>query len=99
MKIIIEIDIFFGEIALIGLIDEYANGIEVESRRGEERSRPELNERRMLWVDTKIGVAHVGDACGNVIRLVDGEAIKAGGYGGTHDRSTHQQKQHQNEEA
>jgi len=36
----------------------------VESSRGEERSRPELNERRMLWADTKIGVAHVGDACG-----------------------------------
>ncbi len=74
MKIIIEIDIFFGEIALIGLIDEDANGIEVESRRGEERSRPELNERRMLWVDTKIGVAHVGDACGSESNLVS--AIK-----------------------
>jgi hypothetical protein len=43
MKIIIEIDVFFREIALISLVGEYANGNEMESRRGEERSCPELN--------------------------------------------------------
>jgi hypothetical protein len=53
----------------------------------------------MFWVDMKIGVAHVGDACGNVIRLVDGEAIKAGGYSGADYRSAYQHEQHQNEEA
>jgi hypothetical protein len=45
MKIIIQIDVFFGEIALTGLIGEYAKGAEVESRRGQESSHLELDER------------------------------------------------------
>jgi hypothetical protein len=48
MKIIIEIDVPLGEIALIGLVGEHANGTEVESRRGQESSHPELNEKGAL---------------------------------------------------
>jgi hypothetical protein len=53
----------------------------------------------MLWIDAKIRIAHVRDASGDVISLIDSKAIESGCYGGTDDSSGHQQDQDKDEEA
>lgn len=43
----------------------------------------------MLRIDAVVAGADVANACGDVVVLVDGEGVEAGGYGGTQDGKKH----------
>jgi hypothetical protein len=62
---------------------DFAEGAEVETQSGDYRANPEFDERRMFRVNAEVGALDVGDAGDEVVALIEGEAIEAGGDGGT----------------
>src|SRR5712692_7963592 len=54
IEIVIEVDIFLREIALVFLVSEWADAAQAKAGCGDKASHPELDERRVLWIDAKI---------------------------------------------
>src|SRR5260370_26880640 len=99
IEIVIEVDVFLREIALVFLVSEWADAAQAKAGCGDKAPDPELDKRRMLRIDAEIGIAHVRDARGDVIGLIDSKAVQPGSYGGADDGSAHQREQDKNEEA
>jgi hypothetical protein len=99
IEIVIEVDVFLREIALVFLVGEWADAAQAKARCRDKAADPELDERRMLWIDAKIGMADVRHASSDVISLIDRKAIEPGCYGGADDGSAHEREQDKNEEA
>src|ERR1700730_9818489 len=99
MELIMKVDVLLREIAFVSLVIEWANAAQVKARSGDNAPHPELDERRMLRIDAEIRIAHVRDASGDVISLINSEAIQASCYGGTDDSSGHQQEHDEDEGA
>ncbi|MGB7643090.1 MAG: hypothetical protein WBL82_17510, partial [Terriglobales bacterium] len=60
------------------LVIELAKRIQSKSCCMHDNARPKFHKRRVLGIDSEIVVLHVRDASGDVVGLIDGEAIQAG---------------------
>src|SRR5215469_12391870 len=60
--------------------------------RRHQATNPELDERRMLWIQAKVGTQDVGNAGADVIRLIESEIVQPRRKSGTSDCSTHEKQ-------
>ena len=67
------------------LVVELAKRIQSKSCCMHDNAHPKFHKRRVLGIDSEIVVLHVRDASGDVVGLIDGEAIPACCYGRTQD--------------
>ena len=80
-----------GENSLIGFIAENAERAQVETSCGDDAADPEFDEGRLLGIDAEVVVPDVRDSRGNVVGLVDGKSIQAGGDGGAQNSQAEEQ--------
>jgi len=71
-------DVLLRKATFVILVMKGAQGTEMEPRHGHESPNPQLYERRMFRIETKVGALDVGDARGNVIRLIEGKVVQPG---------------------
>jgi hypothetical protein len=60
----------------------------VKAGGGDKTADPQLYERRMLGVDAEVTVFYVRDTSGNMICLINGEAVETRRDGGAQDAET-----------
>ena len=89
--IVLAIDRAFGKGSFADLVVVLAEGIQTESGCSDEAADPKFHERWMLGIDAEIVVTNVGYAGGDVIGLINSEAVQARGDGGTQDGYSNQQ--------
>ena len=98
VRVVVEVDVFFGEGALVLLVGKGPQGAGSKTGRSDEAPNPELDQRRVFRIDAKIAKSYVGDAGSNVIGLVDCESVETCRNGGANDGCRDEKNQQTTEE-